>query len=176
MTKYDSTEETKKHIARVSSLLNSCSNILSQKARNHDKDKIEDATEKKLFDKYTSKLKGCTYGSEEYKSYLEGLKPALDIHYANNRHHPEHFENGIQGMDLLDLLEMICDWKAASERHEDGNIYNSIHLNQARFGYSDELKQILINTIDTIRLMNVVDKGVLEDDNRKRSKCKKCTY
>ena len=90
----------------------------------------------------------CTYGSEEYKSYLNGLKPALDRHYFNNRHHPEHFDNGIQGMNLIDILEMICDWKASSERHENGDIYKSIEINQKRFGYSDDLKSILKNTVD----------------------------
>lgn len=54
----------------------------------------------------------------------------------------------IRGMTLMDLVEMICDWKAATERHDDGDIRKSIELNQGRFGYSDELKQIFLNTID----------------------------
>ena len=37
---------------------------------------------------------------------------------------------------------------AAVKRHEDGDILLSIELNQRRFGYSDELKQILINTVN----------------------------
>ena len=53
-------------------------------------------------------------------------------------------------MNLVDLIEMICDWKAASERHADGDIYKSIEINQKRFGYSDELKQILKNTIEIL--------------------------
>ena len=101
-------------------------------------------------DEFTPKLKNCTYGSEEYKNYLKGLKTGLAIHYTNNRHHQEHFENGVQGMNLLDLVEMVCDWKAASERHADGDIYRSLEINQERFGYSDELKSILKNTVDFI--------------------------
>ena len=31
-----------------------------------------------------------TYGSDEYKACLTEMKPALDHHYAANRHHPEH--------------------------------------------------------------------------------------
>ena len=54
----------------------------------------------------------------------------------------------IEFSNLIDLVEMICDWKAASERHADGDIYKSIEINQQRFGYSDELKIILKNTID----------------------------
>ena len=148
MKKYDSKKDTKKHIKRVAHYLYLCKKEIVKKAKQHDYDKIHNKVEKKLFDEYTPKLKNCTYGSDEYKTFLEGLKEGLNIHYANNRHHPEHFENGIQGMNLLDLLEMICDWKAASERHNDGDIYKSIEINQKRFGYSDELKTIFINTIN----------------------------
>lgn len=74
------------------------------------------------------------------------MKPALDHHYAHNRHHPEHFPDGIRGMSLLDLVEMLADWKAATERHADGDLARSIEINQARFGYGDELKVVLRNT------------------------------
>lgn len=146
--KYDSRKDTEKHIKRVAYYLNICKKELCKKSKQHDFDKIHDKTEKALFDEYTPKLKHCTYGSDEYKSFLVGLKPALVIHYKNNRHHPEHFANGIKDMTLLDLLEMLCDWKASSERHADGNIYRSIEINQSRFGYSDEVKDILKNTVD----------------------------
>lgn len=146
--KHDSRKDTEKHIECVGQYLSKCVTELEYRAEMHDYDKLHDETEKALFDEYTSKLKHCTYGSEEYKSYLAGLKPALDIHYANNRHHPEHFDDGIRGMNLLDLVEMMCDWKASTERHEDGDIYRSIEINQSRFGYSDEVKSILKNTAD----------------------------
>lgn len=148
MKKYDSEEDTKEHIRRVRFYLVKCINEFSARAYNHDRDKIEDPVEKRLFDEYTPKLRDCTYGSNEYKEFLKGLKEGLDIHYKNNRHYPEHFENGIKGMNLIDLLEMICDWKAASERHADGDVYKSIVINKERFGYSDELYNILKNTVD----------------------------
>jgi len=59
-------------------------------------------------------------------------------------------DKGLHGMSLLDLLEMLCDWKAATLRHNDGDIRKSIEINQRRFGYSDELKQILLNTLPLI--------------------------
>lgn len=155
---YDSKADTEEHINRVGSYLMNCIMELDHKAEMHDYDKIHDETEKLLFDEYTPKLKHCTYGSEEYKSFLKGLKPALDIHYANNRHHPEHFENGIRDMNLLDVLEMICDWKASSERHADGDIFKSIEINQKRFGYSDDLKSILRNTAKFLIEKKGIDK------------------
>ena len=49
-------------------------------------------------------------------------------------------------MNLLDIVEMLCDWKAATMRHNDGNLSKSIEINQERYGYSDELKSIFIKT------------------------------
>lgn len=148
MKYYDCTKDTQNHIQKVGQYLNKCIVELDKRAINHDFDKIHDEVEKQLFDEYTPKLQNCTYGSDKYKEFLRELKPALDRHYSNNRHHPEHFIDGIQGMNLLDILEMICDWKASSERHANGDIYKSIEINQTRFGYSDAFKHILKNTID----------------------------
>ena len=144
--KYDSKADTLLHIKRVNQLMTEAASELIRRANVHDDSKLENP-EKELFDEYTPKLKDCTYGSDEYKEFLKGLKVALDHHYQNNSHHPEHYENGVNGFDLFDLIEMFFDWKAATERHADGNIMKSIEINQKRFKYSDELKQIFINTI-----------------------------
>lgn len=59
-------------------------------------------------------------------------------------------ESPIRNMNLLAIIEMLCDWKAASIRQNGGDIRRSIEINQRRFGYSDELKAILLNTLDVI--------------------------
>ena len=143
---YNSRKDTIKHKLRVYQLLNMACFELKNRAKNHDKSKLK-SPEKELFDEYTPKLAGCTYGSDEYKEYLKGLKIALDHHYANNSHHPEHYKNGINDMDLFDLIEMFFDWKAASERHNDGNILKSIEINKNRFGLSDQIVSIFNNTV-----------------------------
>ena len=56
-------------------------------------------------------------------------------------------KNGIQDMNLADIVEMICDWYAASKRHNDGNIFTSILLNKDRFNYTAETAEILRNTV-----------------------------
>jgi hypothetical protein len=145
MSNYDSKSDTLLHIKRVAELLTEAASELIKRANCHDNSKLI-APEKELFDEYTPKLKGCTYGSDEYNEYLKELKVALDHHYANNSHHPEHYENGVNGFDLFDLIEMFFDWKAAGERHADGNIYKSIEHNKDRFGLSEQVRQIFINT------------------------------
>ena len=143
--KYDSTKDTLLHIKRVNELLSLAAIELLARGREHDNSKLE-SPEKELFDEYTPKLKDSTYGSDEYKANLKGLEPALKHHYMNNSHHPEHYENGINGMDLFDLIEMFMDWKAAGERHEDGSMERSIEINKDRFKLSDQTVDIFINT------------------------------
>ena len=144
---YDSTKDTLLHIKRVAELLHVIIADFAARASDHDLSKL-DSPEKELFDQYTPLLKSTTYGSEEYKQYLSQLKVALDHHYENNSHHPEHYGFGIEGMNLFDLLEMLVDWKAASERHADGNIERSIEINTTRFNISDQLVWILKNTVN----------------------------
>lgn len=135
------------HICRVRDCLNVCVGELLKRGENHDKTKL-DNPELDLFVEYTPKLAACTYGSDEYKENLDAIKVALEHHYANNRHHPEHFKNGINDMTLIDLIEMFCDWKAASERHNDGNIRKSIEINGKRFNMSDQLIKIFENSVE----------------------------
>lgn len=53
----------------------------------------------------------------------------------------------INGMSLLDVLEMLADWKAAGMRHADGSIEQSLEINRERFEISDQLFEILKNTV-----------------------------
>lgn len=145
MSDYDSRRDTLEHIGKVRSYLAHCSVRLVRRGFSHDASKLE-SPEKETFDEVTPLLRGLTYGSPEYHANTAKLGEALAHHYAANSHHPEHYSNGIDGMTLLDVMEMFCDWKAASERHADGDIARSIEINRARFGMSDQLAHILENT------------------------------
>lgn len=146
MTVAECQVETIKHIEKVRKYLKVFTDKITNRGIEHDKVKLE-SPEVEIFAEFTPKLAGTTYGSEEYNTYLKEMKVALDHHYANCRHHPEHFAKGINEMTLVDLIEMLADWKAASERQNNGNILKSIEMNAQRFGYDDQLKQILLNTV-----------------------------
>lgn len=137
--------ETIKHIENVRRYIRLFTDRLTQRGVDHDHLKLE-SPEVEIFTEFTPKLASTTYGSEEYKECLKGLGAALEHHYAHYRHHPEHFEHGIDDMNLVDIVEMLCDWKAASMRHNNGNLLKSIELNAKRFGYDDQVKHILLNT------------------------------
>jgi hypothetical protein len=141
----DSRLENLQHSRRVDELLLQLIAALQARITQHDLSKLEEP-EKSIFDEYTPKLKDSTYGSEEYWGYLKEMQVALDHHYANNRHHPEHFANGVNGMTLIDVVEMFCDWKAATERHEDGDLERSLEIQRKRFMLSNQFVDVLRNT------------------------------
>jgi hypothetical protein len=137
--------ETQKHIEAVRKYIRFMIDKIDMRGVKHDASKLE-SPEVEVFAEYTPKLNSTTFGSDEYYHNLEQMKSALDHHYASNRHHPEHFVNGINDMTLVDILEMFCDWKASTLRHNDGNLLKSIETNAERFHMEGQLKQILLNT------------------------------
>lgn len=144
---YDSTSDTLDHIARVRLYLDMAQDNFAHRAAVHDLSKLRDP-EKVVFDQVTPELKELTYGSDEYKKSLAKMKVALDHHYAKNSHHPEHYALGVSGMSLFDLLEMLIDWKAASERHKDGDILKSLEINKERFHLSEQVYSVLLATVN----------------------------
>lgn len=138
--------ETYEHIELVRKLIGDIIVELIKRQAIHDKTKLK-SPEVEIFDKYTPLLSSISYDSVAYNKVKKEMNTALVHHYANNRHHPEHYKNGIRDMSLVDLIEMLCDWKASSVRQNNGNILKSIDSNQIRFEYSDDLKQILRNTL-----------------------------
>ena len=135
MTVAECQVETQKHIEAVRKYIRFMIDKIDMRGVKHDASKLE-SPEVEVFAEYTPKLNSTTFGSEEYYANLEGMKSALDHHYASNRHHPEHFVNGINDMTLVDILEMFCDWKASTFRHNDGNLLKSIETNATTIGLS----------------------------------------
>lgn len=182
------------HILTVQRFMHLFAKELLDRALAHDQSKLR-TPEVEMFAEFTPKLAASTYGSAEYEEFRKAMGPALAHHYANNRHHPEHFKdiesaetadlremlNGLYGlpkphdqvlveveiagylekclkvakssvggMNLMDVVEMFCDWKAATMRHNNGNLRKSIEHNANRFGLSPQLVKILENTADII--------------------------
>lgn len=147
MDKYDSREDTIRHIANVQILLGKVTDFLYRRADNHDWSKLEEP-EKSMYDEYIPKIreteKEFGYGSTQYEEVVKQMGVAMRHHFDANSHHPEHYPNGINGMSLLDLIEALADWKAASSK--SGQPLN-IEANKRRFGMSDQLAEIFQNTV-----------------------------
>lgn len=164
---YDSRPETQKHINQVITegvkftsrlrclahnlpnpvldVLDKFITVFQKQIAKHDASKLV-SPEKDAWDVFTPMLAGMEYNSKEYKECLKKLKPTLDHHYGNNSHHPEHYKNGINDMNLFDLIEMFCDWKAAVRRNKNGNLQKSIDINEERFKMDKFLADIFRNT------------------------------
>lgn len=143
---YDSTEDTQAHIRLVQANLQQCANNLIVRAAHHDETKLIEP-EKSLLDALGSQTNLPPYGSVEERARFDALAEFRRLHYAVADHHPEHTPEGIRGMSLLSLAEMLCDWHAAGARHVGGDIWQSLEFNRKRFGLSDEVYTILENTV-----------------------------
>ena len=141
----DFVTSTIEHISRVQALLHEVQRELERRGREHDASKLEEP-ERSLFERAYEDLSVVEYGSEDYRTALTNARQALDHHYAYNRHHPEYHVDGVNAMTLFDLVEMLADWKAASERRADADIFKGIEINAERFQLSPQLARIFMNT------------------------------
>jgi hypothetical protein len=108
-------------------------------------------TETKHFMRALKHRGRTNYGTLEYNEYLKILKPALDHHYQKNSHHPQHYDGTTDLMSHVDQIEMLCDWLASVKRNDNGNIFNSIEINQKRFNYTDERKNMYLTIVRVVK-------------------------
>lgn len=156
---FDSRPETQDHIDRVRFFMIDAVDNLVERSAKHDRSKLLEP-ELSAFDIATPKLAHLEYGSEEYKQSLRDLGPALEHHFEHNDHHPEHYERGVRDMSLMALIEMLCDWRAASERVKQrtnnpekvGTFQAGLEHNFEKFGIEPQLQSILIATVKELNL------------------------
>ena len=152
--KFDCTSDVKQHVSRVKAHIDNFIYLLNGRAANHDKSKLEDPVEKAMFDYWTPELRTRVFGSDEYKSALDGMGEGVRLHYKANRHHPEHYENGVNDMTLIDVMEMLADWMAAAERA--GKPVDLDHAAE-RFGLSVQVVKIMANQLREEDLWNAIN-------------------
>ena len=87
------------------------------------------------------------YLDETYEAALKSQDDAVKHHWSSNPHHPEYHDQGISGMTLSEIVEMMCDWYAASQR-VPGTPFD-LEKNIERFSIEPQLAAILRNTAET---------------------------
>lgn len=162
------------HVQWITELLLLVQWDLSRRIMTHDRSKIMAPEERDIYAKVVPKFAKTTFGTEEHRAVGRELRPAWKHHLHHNRHHPEHFSLGIDGMTLIDLVEMMCDWKAAGLRKADeASLENSVNILKERHGIGPQLEQILKNTAKDLDLLydNLIGKlewsqrGLYGEDN-----------
>jgi hypothetical protein len=93
------------HINLVMKLLASAQIELMRRQFTHDRSKLV-PPEVSTFTEFTPKPKNSTYGSDEYKSFLKDMAPALENHYSHNRHHPEYFKETPESQEIQNHIVM----------------------------------------------------------------------
>jgi hypothetical protein len=141
------------HKLKVTKALLLIIRALEERSHNHDDSKLEEP-EFSAYSETIPKLKGLEYGTDEHRATLAQMKPAIDHHYSVNRHHPEFFgdrKTGIYDMNIVDFIEMVCDWKAASMRGGDNKaFFKSLDINKEKFGLSDQVVALIANTAELL--------------------------
>ena len=73
----------------------------------------------------------------------EEMKEYLKLHYKNNTHHPEHWED-VSQMPEMDVVEMVCDWAARSKQFETDLVEFAKTRQENRFHFpTDMFEKIL---------------------------------
>lgn len=134
------------HVSEVQENLEQISSDLRKRGFAHDRTKFQ-AFEFDSFVYNREKFKKANYGTPEYQECVELVKPAVEHHHHNNSHHTEFYDNGINGMNLMDLCEMIADWKAAARRSPDLDLVDTLDYAYKKYGIGTQLGEIIANTL-----------------------------
>lgn len=132
------------HKARVAGYMQIVATELFRRAAVHDNSKLA-SPEFEAYDAAFPELQKYPYGSPELRAVYKAMKPALKHHFEANDHHPEHFAHQLLEMNLLQIIEMVCDWLAASERSQ-ADFSKGLEINKERFGIGEQLFAVIRNT------------------------------
>ena len=117
-----------------------------RRAMDHDNSKLNDTLEFNNYVLLNKEMEGVNYGTNKYKEIVKKYSIATELHYKNNSHHPEHYSLGVNQMDTLDLIEMICDWCSVLTLKKIEDWESGFIINKKRFNIYDELYTKIYNT------------------------------
>ena len=132
-----------RHIMMVQGLLRRVARRLLDRADSHDLSKLapDELGGMIEIDAIADKF---GLNSPEYMVALSG--EVIKLHQSRHSHHPEYHLSGIKGMDIFDLVEMICDWKVANQVRGHPEWEKSVDMMAERLSLSPEYV-LLINLI-----------------------------
>lgn len=116
-------------------------NELRKRAVVHDNSKITNRDEFMALTSIVSD-KSCLENASVPLSTLK--QKSIMLHWKNNAHHPEHFEN-YEEMSKVDRMEMASDWMARSLQYKS-NLLEFVKTRQEdRFHFSDAMFEEIYN-------------------------------
>lgn len=135
------------HIMMQQNFTNEIIERIKYDSDHHDESKTKNP-EFMFYCKLNKALTLVKYESKEYKEIIND--PHVAMHKESNSHHPEFYgDDGINGMTLVDIVNMLSDWKSASMT-SDTPLIEGMKKNKEKFEISDQLYQILVNTVELL--------------------------
>jgi len=135
------------HRAHVAARLEQIITRLRERATLHDLTKLQ-PEEFDIFTETHEEFARAPFGTEAYRRVEEKGRKAVNHHYRHNRHHVKHHPNGWEDMNLIDLLELLADWKAASRRDPGQRWWGEgFHRALERAGFPPGVVKVLVNTV-----------------------------
>lgn len=144
------------HKARVKKWMQVFIDELKRRAKTHDDSKLR-SPELENWEAMDREPR-YKYGTPEYFAKLKKYHWLLELHWKKNRHHPEywHLNEDAKNRDLLDYIEMLCDWMsysnekisyskarslviAQTKRYRMDNAYNEVD--------NPPMSELLLNTL-----------------------------
>lgn len=137
--------DTYEHKMRVQIIMNQLSREFMKRGRTHDNSKLK-SPEKEAYEEMHEKLKNAKIGTPQYDDIMQG-NVAVGLHYKNNDHHPQHFEHGIFDMNLVQIMDMLTDWVAASDAKRT-NVVELLPTLMEQNGIPENYYMVFKNTLE----------------------------
>lgn len=102
------------------------------------------------------------YGTPKYKEKLNRYKEVFQHHYKHNKHHPEHWSEYYCDMDLMDVIEMLCDWLGYKEDITLKEAEILVNQQCERYGFNDTFRHLLYNTLKNYFTVSPSEKSLNE--------------
>lgn len=129
------------HKSRVAFFLREIARRLEKRADIHDDSKFS-LGEFEGFSRLDNARK-YEYGSSEYEAIVHDNN-AAQLHVSRNQHHPEYWPGGVDDMNMIDIIEMLCDWEVARQmRDTEENIDKTWQVRKKRFDLSENQLKFL---------------------------------
>lgn len=125
-----------RHITQVQAALLAVRQELEMRGTVHDASKLS-PEEFPGFARINATARQHEYGSDEYKASMDAERPIIDRHQLRNSHHPEAHPD-LEEMGWLDIIEMVCDWWAATQTYGNTPWEDALELQRKRWDWTPE--------------------------------------
>jgi hypothetical protein len=150
--------DTRKHQQIVAKLMTSCAKELVNRGNGHDESKLSpNEREVHVMPVWKLATHDIEYGTPEHKEIIMEMGKGWKHHSTHNDHHPVFYltgksdieEDPLSKMNLFALIEMLCDWIAASKRNNNDPEL-ALNVLKSEFQLSEQLENILRITLTEI--------------------------